>query len=95
MPDALNRKMILVHSRDMSEKEKALKILREVRRKIRPDVLERAHKAALVQTGQAQMPPQEPENEASRLFKMAMKNGGQRRLEVLSQLERKYRQKLN
>ena len=79
----------------MSEKDKALKILREVRRKIRPEVLERAHRAALIETGQVAMTPQEPENEASRLFKMAMKNGGQRRLEVLSQLERKYRQKLN
>jgi hypothetical protein len=79
----------------MSEKAKALKIMREVRRKIRPDILERAHKAALAQTGQAPMDPQEPENEASRLFKLAMRNGGQRRLEVLGQLERKYRQKLN
>lgn len=79
----------------MSERDKALKLLRQVRQRIRPEVLERARQAALVQTGQASFEPEEPENEASRLFKAAMSNGGKRRLEILQQLERKYRQKLN
>ncbi len=76
----------------MNERDKALKILRAVRRKIDPDVLARAQKAAFVQIGQQ---PQEPENEASRLFKAALANGGQRRQEILRQLERKFRHKLN
>lgn len=79
----------------MSEQEKALRLLRQVRRRIRPEVLERARRAALAQTGQAALAPAEPENEASRLFKLAMRDGGQRRLEILRHLERKYRQKLN
>lgn len=77
----------------MTEREKALKLLRALRKRISPDVLARAERAALIQIGQA--PPAEPENEASRLFKLALANGGARRLEVLRQLERKFRHKLN
>jgi len=77
----------------MTEREKALKLLRALRNRISPDVLARAQKAALIQIGQA--PAIEPENEASRLFKLALANGGARRVEVLQQLERKFRHKLN
>jgi hypothetical protein len=76
----------------MSERDKALKILRAVRQKIDPDVLARAQRAAFVQIGQQ---PPEPENEASRLFKEALENGGKRRVEILRHLERKFRHKLN
>jgi hypothetical protein len=76
----------------MNERDKALKILRAVRRRIAPDVLARAQQAAFEQIGQ---PPPEPENEASRLFKMALENGGQSREEILRHLERKFRHKLN
>ncbi|WPZ33008.1 hypothetical protein T8K17_17390 [Thalassobaculum sp. OXR-137] len=76
----------------MSERDKALKLLRAVRQKIDPDVLKRAQNAALVQIGQK---PPEPENEASRLFKQALANGGKRRVEILRELERKFRHKLN
>lgn len=77
----------------MTEREKALRLLRALRKRINPDVLARAQAAALLQIGQA--PPPEPENEASRLFKLALANGGARRVEVLSHLERKFRHKLN
>lgn len=77
----------------MSEREKALRLLRALRKRVDPDVLARAHKAAMIQTGQATAG--EPENEASRLFKLALANGGAKRVEVLAQLERKFRHKLN
>ncbi len=77
----------------MSEREKALRLLREVRKRIDPEVLARAQKAAMIQIGHAA--PPEPENEASRLFKQALANGGARRVEILRHLERKFRNKLN
>lgn len=77
----------------MTEREKALKLLRALRKRVSPDVLARAQKAALIQIEQA--PAAEPENEASRLFKLALANGGARRVEILQQLERKFRHKLN
>ena len=77
----------------MTEREKALKLLRALRKRVSPDVLARAQQAALIQIGQAR--PAEPENEASRLFKLALANGGARRVEILQHLERKFRHKLN
>lgn len=77
----------------MTEREKALQLLRALRKRVSPEVLERAQKAALLQIGQGA--PAEPENEASRLFKLALADGGARRVEVLRQLERKFRHKLN
>ncbi len=77
----------------MSEREKALRLLRALRKRVNPEVLARAQKAALIQIGET--PPGEPENEASRLFKLALANGGARRVEVLRHLERKFRHKLN
>lgn len=77
----------------MSEREKALRLLRALRKRISPEVLARAQKAAMIQIGQA--PAGEPENEASRLFKLALANGGAKRVEVLRHLERKFRHKLN
>lgn len=67
--------------------------MRAIRKRIDPRVLARAEQAALIQVGQA--PATEPENEASRLFKLALANGGARRVEVLRHLERKFRHKLN
>lgn len=77
----------------MSEREKALRLLRALRKRIDPEVLARAQKAAMIQTGQA--PAGDPENEASRLFKAALANGGAKRVEILRQLEHKFRHKLN
>lgn len=76
----------------MSEREKALRLLRALRKRVDPEVLARAQKAALIKIGQA---PAEPENEASRLFKLALADGGARRVEILRHLERKFRHKLN
>ncbi|EDP66321.1 hypothetical protein BAL199_25279 [alpha proteobacterium BAL199] len=78
----------------MSEREKALRLLRAVRKRIDPEVLARAQKAALIQIGQAPA-VSESDNEASRLFKQALANGGARRVEILRHLERKFRHKLN
>lgn len=80
------------HSAGMSERDRALKLLRALRRRVDPEILARAQRAAFVQIGQT---PPEPENEASRLFREAHANGGARRLEILRQLERKFRHKLN
>lgn len=77
----------------MSEREKALRLLRAVRQRIDPKVLARAEQAALIQLGKAV--PSEPDNEASRLFKQALADGGARRVEILRHLERKFRHKLN
>lgn len=77
----------------MSEREKALRLLRALRKRVDPEVLARAQKAAFIQIGQP--PPGDHENEASRLFKLALANGGARRVEVLRHLERKFRHKLN
>ena len=76
----------------MSERDKALKLLRAVRKRIDPDVLARAERAAFQQIGQE---PPEPENEASRLFKAALADGGKRRAEILRHLENRFRHKLN
>ena len=78
----------------MSEREKALRLLRAVRKRIDPEVLARAQKAALIQIGQAPA-VSESDNEASLLFKQALANGGARRVEILRHLERKFRHKLN
>lgn len=77
----------------MSERDKAMRLLRALRRRISPEVLARAQKAAMIQI--AQPPAQQQENEASRLFKLALADGGARRVEVLRHLERKFRHKLN
>ena len=77
----------------MTEREKALRLLRALRKRIDPEILARAQKAALIQIGQ--VPAGEPDNEASRLFKLALADGGAKRVEVLRHLERKFRHKLN
>ncbi|MEQ8397155.1 hypothetical protein [Thalassobaculum sp.] len=79
----------------MSEREKALRLLRAVRKRIDPEVLARAQKAAMIQIGQAPAAMSDADNEASRLFKQALANGGARRVEILRHLERKFRHKLN
>lgn len=76
----------------MSEIERALRILRQVRKRIRPEVLQRAQMAAFQQIGEE---PPEPENEASKLFKLAHSEGGKHRRQILQHLERKFRHKLN
>ncbi|WP_193180709.1 hypothetical protein [Nisaea sediminum] len=77
----------------MDERKKLLLMMREIRKKIDPKVLERAHQAALIQMGEKPAPMQE--NEASRLFKLARANDGARKSEVLAFLEKKFRNKLN
>ena len=80
------------HNCGMSERDKALKILRAVRQRIDPEVLARAQRVAFTLIV---LEPPEAENEASRLFKLAIADGGRRRTEILRQLERKFRHKLN
>ena len=77
----------------MDERKKLLLMMREIRKKIDPEVLERAHRAALIQMGDKLPPPED--NEASRLFKLARADGGARKSEVLAYLEKKFRNKLN
>jgi hypothetical protein len=76
----------------MDERKKLMQMVRDLRRRISPDVLAMAHRAAMQQMGQ-KVPP--PENEASRLLKLARENNGARRAEVLAYLERKFRNKLH
>ena len=77
----------------MDERKKLLMIMREIRKKIDPRVLEQARQAALSQMGKQPEPPQD--NEASRLFKLAREDNGARKSEVLAYLEKKFRSKLN
>jgi hypothetical protein len=77
----------------VDERKKLLLMMREIRKKIDPKVLERAHQAALIQMGEKPAPMQE--NEASRLDKLARANNGARQSEVLAFLEKKFRNKLN
>lgn len=76
----------------LSEKDKALLILKKVRARIPAHVLHVAQQAAFEQIGQV---APEPENEASRLFKLATANNGARRGEILAMLENRFRSKLN
>jgi len=77
----------------VDERKKLLLLMREIRKKIDPQILERARQAALTQVGEKPSPPQD--NEASRLFKLARADNGARKSEVLSYLEKKFRSKLN
>ncbi|UUX50127.1 hypothetical protein NUH88_00185 [Nisaea acidiphila] len=77
----------------MDERKKLLLMMREIRKKIDPKVLERAHQAALIQMGEKPAPLRD--NEASRLFKLARADNGARKSEVLAFLEKKFRNKLN
>ena len=77
----------------MDERKKLLMMMREIRKKIDPRVLEQARQAALSQMGKQPEPPQD--NEASRLFKLAREDNGARKSEILAYLEKKFRSKLN
>lgn len=72
------------------ERRRLFLLMREVRKKISPEVLARAQEAA-----ETQVPPEPVENEASRLFRLAHENGGAKREQVLAFLERKFKDKLN
>lgn len=77
----------------MDERKKLMLMMREIRKKIDPEILERAQQAALIQMGEKPAPARD--NEASRLFKLARANNGERKSEVLAFLEKKFRNKLN
>lgn len=79
----------------MDERKKLLLMMREIRKKIDPRVLEQARQAALSQMGQQQQPEPPQDNEASRLFKLAREDNGARKSEILAYLEKKFRSKLN
>ncbi len=70
-----------------------LMMIRSMRRKISPEILLSAERAAFTQLGEE--PPEPLENDASRLFKMAMKDGGARRLEMLELVERRVNKRLH
>ncbi len=71
----------------LDEKQKILLMIRKIRKRISPEVLNRAEQLAFSQMGME--PPVPPENEASRLFKLAMENNGARRSEILALVERR------
>ncbi len=78
-----------------AERDRAtiLMMIRGMRKKISPDVLLAAERAAFNQIGVEA--PDPPENDASRLFKMAMKNNGARRVEILELVERRVNKRLH
>jgi hypothetical protein len=75
------------------ERASILTMIRGMRKRISPDVLLSAERAAFIQLGE--VPPEPAENEASRLFKMAMKNNGARRGEILELVERRVNKRLH
>ena len=68
-------------------------MIRGMRKRLSPDILLAAERAAFNQLGEE--PPEPPENDASRLFKMAMKNNGARRGEILELVERRVNKRLH
>ena len=78
---------------DLSEKQKILLMIRKMRSRISPEVLNRAEQLAFSQMGVN--PPTPPENEASRLFKLAIANNGARRAEILALVERRVNKQLH
>ena len=77
----------------LSEKQQILLMIRKMRRRINPDVLNKAEQIAFSQLGKTS--PSNNENEASRLFKLAMNNDGARRSEILALVERKVNKRLH
>ena len=71
----------------LDEKQKILLMIRKMRSRINPEVLSKAENVALSQIGDSVSVPEE--NEASRLFKLAMQNNGARRAEILTLVERR------
>ena len=71
----------------MDEKQKILLMIRKMRSRINPEVLSKAENVALGQIADSVSVPEE--NEASRLFKLAMQNNGARRAEILTLVERR------
>ena len=78
---------------NLDEKQKILLMIRKMRKRISPDVLSKAEQLAFSQIGVD--PPIPPENEASRLFKIAMANNGERRAEILALVERRVNKRLH
>ena len=88
----INKKK-LVAVQDLSEKQKILLMIRKMRSRISPEVLNRAEQLAFNQMGIEAPTP--PENEASRLFKLAIANNGARRAEILALVERRVNKQLH
>lgn len=76
----------------MDERKKILRMIREMRTRLSPEILALAEDAACKSIGVVR---KEPENEASRLFKLATAQGGKRRAEILTLLERRFAKKLH
>ena len=90
-PAAPKNKAVLFENLD--ETQKILLMIRKMRKRISPDVLNRAEQLAVSQIGvEAPIPA---ENEASRLFKLAMANDGERRAEILALVERRVNKRLH
>ena len=77
----------------MDDKQKILLMIRKIRSRINPDILKKAENVALSQIGEGSFVMQE--NEASRLFKLAMQNNGARRSEILTLVERRVNKDLH
>lgn len=89
-PVAKKKAPLTEAQRDRAE---IIRMIRSMRRKLSPDILMAAERAAFNQLGEE--PPEPAENEASRLFKMAMKNNGARRGEILELVERRVNKRLH
>jgi hypothetical protein len=74
----------------MDDRKRLVLLMREVRKKVSPDILARAREAA-----ESQVPPEPEENEASRLWRLAHENDGAKRQQVLAFLEKKFKDKLD
>ena len=70
-----------------------LQMIRIMRRKISPEILAKAERAAFSQIGE--VPPRQLDNDASKLFKLAMDNNGERRQEILELVERRVNKRLH
>ena len=77
----------LVSSTVKDDRQNILLMIRKIRLRIDPDVLRKAEQIALSQIGEGYSIP--PENDASRLFKLATENNGARRIEILTLVERR------
>ena len=94
---AKNPKKLVRKSKPVGEpnqdRANMLKMIRIMRRKISPEILAKAERAAFLQVGEVQ--PKEFDNDASKLFKLAMDNNGARRQEILELVERRVNKRLH
>ncbi len=82
-----------VANKPVDDRAKILAMIRKIRARISPEVLMAAERVAFDQIGVEL--PRPSENDASRLFKMAMADNGARRAEILALVERRVNKQLH